>query len=123
PRVSEAAKILWLTYLFMTVVLAALLCLFGMSLFDSLCHTFGTLATGGFGIKNASVGFYDSPGIQWSITIFMFLSGTNFALYYQVLRGRSLKAFWRSDEFRFYSAIILIATALIAIYIRPFYDA
>lgn len=123
PRVSEAAKILWLTYLLMSVVLTALLCLFGMSFFDALCHTFGTLATGGFGIKNASVGFYDSPGIQWSITIFMFLSGTNFALYYQALRGRSLKAFWHSDEFRFYSAVVLAATALIAIYIRPFYDA
>lgn len=123
PRVSEAAKILWLTYLLMSVVLTALLCLFGMSFFDALCHTFGTLATGGFGIKNASVGFYDSPGIQWSITIFMFLSGTNFALYYQALRGRSLKAFWHSDEFRFYSAVVLAATTLIAIYIRPFYDA
>lgn len=123
PRISEAAKILWLTYLVMTVVLTALLLLFGMSFFDALCHTFGTLATGGFGIKNTSVGFYDSPAIQWSITIFMFLSGTNFALYYQALRGRNLKVFWRSDEFRFYSAVVLVATVLIAIYIRPFYDA
>lgn len=123
PRVSEAAKILWLIYLFMTVLETALLWFFGMPLFDALCHTFGTLATGGYSTRNASIGFYDSAAIHWVITIFMFLSGTNFALYYQALRGRSLKSFWRSDEFRCYFSIILVATVITAINIRPLFGA
>lgn len=114
PRISETAKILWFTYLVMTILETVLLWFLGMPLFDSLCHTFGTLATGGFSIKNTSIGYYEQASIQWVITIFTFLSGANFALYYQALRGRSLKAFWRNEEFRFYSAVVLVATALIA---------
>ncbi|NPV27977.1 MAG: TrkH family potassium uptake protein [Firmicutes bacterium] len=119
PRISETAKILWFTYLIMTVVQTGLLWFLGMPLFDALCHTFGTLATGGFSTKNASIGFYDSAAIQWVIIIFMFLSGVNFALYYQALRGRSLKTFWINEEFRFYLVIVLVATALTAYNIRP----
>ncbi|MGB4504885.1 MAG: TrkH family potassium uptake protein [Syntrophaceticus sp.] len=114
PRISETAKILWFTYLVMTILETVLLMILGMPFFDSLCHTFGTLATGGFSIKNASIGYYEQASIQWVITIFTFLSGANFALYYQALRGRSLKAFWKNEEFRFYAAIVLVATALIA---------
>lgn len=114
PRISETAKILWMTYLIFTVVETVLLWALGMSLFDALCHTFGTLATGGFSTKNASVGFYSNPWIHWVITFFMFLSGANFALYYQVFRGKSLKSFWRNSEFKLYTAFIVICTVLIS---------
>lgn len=121
PRISEAAKILWLIYLFLTVLETALLWFFGMPLFDALCHAFTTISTGGYSPRNASIGYYDSAAIQWVITIFMFLSGTNFALYYQALRGRSLKAFWRSDEFRCYFSVVLLATLITAVSIRSLF--
>ena len=113
PRISETAKILWYTYLMLTILETILLCLFGMPLFDALCHTFGTLATGGFSTKNASVGYYSSPGIEWVIIIFMFLSGANFALHYHAFRAKSLKGYWRNSEFKVYSCIILIVIVLI----------
>ncbi len=122
PRISETARILWITYLVMTVIETGLLWYFGMPLFDALCHAFGTVATGGFGIKNKSVGAYPEAAIQWVIIIFMFLSGANFALYYQALKGRSLKVFWQNEEFRLYTAIILLATIVVAINIRHLFS-
>lgn len=118
PRISETAQILWSTYLVITIVETCLLWLLGMPIFDALCHTFGTVATGGFSIKNKSIGAYPQASIQWVITIFMFLSGVNFAFYYQVLRGRSLKVFWQNEEFRLYATVVLVATILIAINTR-----
>lgn len=120
PRISETAKILWFTYLLMTILETGLLWFLGMPLFDSLCNTFGTVATGGFSIKNSGIGFYQGS-IQWVITIFMFLSGANFALYYQAMRGRSLKVFWRNEEFCFYTTIVLAAAFLIAFNTRSLF--
>lgn len=114
PRISETAKILWFTYVILTIAEAILLLLAGMNLFDALSHTFGTLATGGFSTKNLSIGFYQNPVIHWIITIFMFASGANFALYYAALKGKSLKRFWESAEFRLYSIIIILAILMIS---------
>lgn len=113
PRISETAKILWYTYLALTVAETLILWVLGMSLFDALCHTFGTLATGGFSTKNASIGYYTNPLIPWVVTIFMFLSGANFALHYQAFKGKSLKAVWRNAEFRLYTTITLSFIVLI----------
>ena len=88
PRIKDTAAVLWQVYLLLTVAQTALLCAGGMSLFDASTHTFATLATGGFSTRNASVGHYDSPFVQWTITIFMFLAGANFALHFKVLQGR-----------------------------------
>lgn len=115
PRISETAKILWMTYVIFTLAETLILWVLGMSLFDALCHTFGTLATGGFSTKNASIGFYTNPLIHWVITLFMFLSGANFALYYQAFRGRNLKSFWRNSEFKLYAAFVLLGTAIISL--------
>lgn len=114
PRIRETAKILWYTYLTLTLAETLLLWVLGMPLFDALCHTFGTLATGGFSTKNASIGHYSSPLIHWVIIVFMFLSGANFALHYQAFRGRSLKAFWRNNEFRMYLYFVLLSIFLIS---------
>ena len=119
PTISETAKILWYTYLLLTLSQILLLMAGGMNFFDSLCHTFGTVATGGFSTKNASIGYYDSLYIRWVITIFMFLSGVNFALYYAVYHYKNIKIFLREEEFRLYGFLIL-AAGFVAFYFLSF---
>lgn len=113
PRISETAKILWLTYVILTVLETLLLRLAGMDWFDSLTHAFGTMATGGFSTKNTSVGYFQDPFIDIIITVFMFAAGANFSLYYAAIRNKSLKTFWRNEEFQLYSLIVLGATLLV----------
>lgn len=115
PKISENAKVLWNTYLVLSLVQAVLLYFGGMTVFDSLCHTFGTMATGGFSTKNSSIGYYDSIYIHWVIIIFMFLAGINFALYYVVFHTRSLKIFKKDSEFRLYAFIVSSATIITAV--------
>lgn len=117
PKVRSTAKILYGIYFFMTVVEIVLLLLGGMSLFDSLATSFGTAGTGGFGIKNNSIAFYDSYYLQGVITIFMILFGVNFNVYYLFLIRRPKDAF-RSEEARVYLAIIAAAVLLITWNIR-----
>jgi len=114
PRITQTAKILWGVYVLLSVLEAALLMLGGMDLFESLCHTFGTMATGGFSTRNASVGAY-SPFIQYVIIFFMILAGTSFALHYRCLRG-DWRAFLRSREFLFYLSIIGVTFGVIGAY-------
>ncbi|MBE0643543.1 MAG: TrkH family potassium uptake protein [Bacteroidetes bacterium] len=111
PRLAETATILWGVYALLSLAETVLLMLGGLDWFDALCHTFGTMATGGFSTKNLSVGHFDSDFIHWVIIIFMFLAGVNFLLHYNVLKGntRILKA---DREFRFYTGIIIGATVL-----------
>jgi trk system potassium uptake protein TrkH len=117
PRISGTAKIFWFIYLGLTVIQTLLLMLGGMPWFDALCHTFATLATGGFGIKNLSVGYYNSAYIDVVITIFMLAAGMNFTLYYRLLRGQGRIVF-KDPELRTYLAIFGVATLIIAIDLR-----
>ena len=112
PRITETAKLLWKVYIAFTGAEVLLLLLGGMSLFDSLCHTFGTLATGGFSTKNASIGHYNSVYMDTVITVFMLLSGINFALHYQALTG-NLKRFYRNVEMRFFLGVFAVGTVLV----------
>jgi trk system potassium uptake protein TrkH len=112
PRVTETAKILWGVYVLLSAVQTLLLILGGMTLFDALCHTFGTMATGGYSTRNASVGAYDSAYIDYVITAFMFLAGANFSLHYRFLRGQWW-AYRRDREFLVYAGIVLVATGVI----------
>ena len=110
PRIATTAKLLWGVYALLTVVEAVLLKFAGgMDWFDSFCHAFGTLATGGFSTRSASVGYYDSAIIDTIITIFMFLAGVNFSLHYYALTGKPQRYF-KDPEFRFYAIFILCAT-------------
>ncbi len=111
PRITATAKRLWAIYLIITVVEAILLMLGGMNLFDSLCHTFGTVATGGFSTRNASIADF-SPYIQYVIVLFMILAGTNFTLHYFALHGQ-LKKVWKNEEFRYYVYLIAAGTVII----------
>jgi trk system potassium uptake protein TrkH len=113
PRIADSAKILWGVYLLLSVVQTVLLCAGGMPLFDAWCHTCATMGTGGFSTRQESVAFYNSAYIDGVITLFMFLAGANFVLHYRTLRGE-LGSLWRDEEFRFYLALVLLATASIA---------
>lgn len=111
PRIAETARILWLVYVGLSVFETLLLMLGGMDFFDALCHTFGTMATGGFSTKNASIGHYDSSYIHYVIAIFMFLAGVNFALHFAAVRG-NFKAYLKDNEFRIYTSIIVVMTIM-----------
>ncbi len=113
PRITATAKRLWAIYLIFTLVQTVLLMLGGMSLFDALCHTFGTVATGGFSTHNASIADF-SPYIQYVITFFMILAGTNFTLHYFALHGQ-LRKVWKSEEFRYFIYLILAGTLVITL--------
>ena len=86
----------------------------GMDWFDAVCHSFATMATGGFSTRNASVGAFDSAYIDYVITAFMFLAGINFALHYAILAGKARKAL-HNEELRVYTGIALVATAVLVV--------
>lgn len=116
PRIQETAKRLWAIYVIFTGVETILLIFGGMSLFDALCHSFGTLASGGFSTKNQSVAYYQSPFIEYVIIIFMFIAGTNFSLHYLALKGKVLNYF-RDSEFRFYLLMVLFLVIASSVYL------
>lgn len=120
PRVRQTAKILYVMYIVLTLVEMVLLLLGGMNLFESMTYTFGTAGTGGFGIKADSMASY-SPYLQWVVTIFMFIFGINFNLYYLALIKR-FKAVFSSEELWTYIGIVAISCTAIAINIRSMYD-
>ena len=114
PRVAGTAKILWLFYLGLTVVLASLLLAAGLPLFDALTHTFSTIATGGFSPRTASVGAYDSPFVDVVVTVFMLLAAVNFSLYFQIFRRRP-GMLLGNLELRAFICIYLLAAALVTL--------
>lgn len=113
PRIAETAKKLWLVYLVLSALNVIFLLLGGMPLYDSLCHTFGTMATGGFSTKNASIGHYNSAYFDGVITVFMFLAGCNLVLHYHLLFRRDWRPFYQNQELRCFVAIVLVATVLV----------
>lgn len=115
PRIRETARILWLIYLGMTALLIIILMICGMTLFDAVCHTFATLATGGFSTRNASIGDAQfGPAIYIVLTIFMLVAGVNFGLYYQLFRGKAASVL-RDPELRVYIAIVVGASILLTV--------
>ena len=111
PKIKSVGYRLLLIYLSLTLAEILLLLLGKMSLFDSVCHAFGTVATGGFSPKNTSIAGY-SPYIQYIIMIFMFLAGVNFVLYYRIFIGQFKKAFG-NEELRFYFFMVFLIGAII----------
>ncbi len=101
PRIATTAKLLWVIYIGMNVVLTILLRFGGMSWFDALCHSFAAVATGGFSTRTESIAAFDSHYIEVVLVAFMFLSAVNFTLHFRALRGKPL-AYFRDTEFRFY---------------------
>ena len=119
PHTLSSARILYMIYIFMTLVLFALLAAGGMDIFEAVCIAFGTAGTGGFALVPSSIGGY-SPYIQWVVAVFMMLFGVNFGIYYLILQ-RQFKKVVRNSELWMYLGIMLAATGLIFLYVRPIY--
>ena len=113
PRNRDTMIWLWGIYLALNLLETFLLCLGGMSLFDSLCHSFGTVSTSGYSPYNASIGFYNNAYFDWIIILFMFLGGMTFILFYQILKGdwRALKI---NTEFRWYVGLLLFFCGIVS---------
>ena len=113
-KLTHTARILYSIYIVLTIIETVLLRLGGMPLFDSVTHAFSTAGTGGFGIKNNSIAFYDSVYIEMVIATFMFLFGINFNVFYLMLIGNFKKAF-KNEELIAYFSIVVGATLIIAV--------
>ena len=112
PRINQTAKILWMVYVGFTILQVLLLGLAGMPWFDSVCHAFTTMPTGGFSTQNASIAAFSNPLIHYIIIFFMFVAGVNFTLHFRAITG-NYKVHLKDYEFRVYLSIICIATLLI----------
>ena len=119
PKIKDTAKILYLIYIALTAIEIVFLLCGGMSLFDSVVHSFGTAGTGGFGIKADSIGGYNHY-IQWVIAIFMLLFGINFNLFYLALL-KKFRAVFKSTEIWVYFGIVAASVMIIAYNIYPIY--
>ncbi len=113
PRVRETAVRLWGIYVLLTAAEIVLLYIGGMTFFDAICHSFTTMATGGFSTKQASIAYYQSPFIHYVIIFFMISAGANFTIHYHILHGRFANV-KRNEEFKFYITIIFFFAVLIA---------
>lgn len=120
PHLRQTAMILYGIYILLTALCIGCLLLGGMPVFDSFCIAFGTAGTGGFAIKNSSMGGY-SYFLQTVVTVFMFLFGVNFSLYYMLLL-RKFKAVFKNEELRLYFGIAASSIVLIAINISCMYN-
>ena len=105
---------LWQIYISFTVILFFILWAEGMNSFEAVNHAMTTFATGGFSTKNASIGYFESPLIQYTIILFMFISATNFTLIYFAIKLNFRKIF-QNEEFRIYTSFILILTSIVFI--------
>jgi trk system potassium uptake protein TrkH len=114
PRIRDTATTLWKVYALISLAEVALLMIGGMTLYDTLCHAFTTMPTGGFSTKNASIAHYDSAYFDAVFIFFMLLAGINFSLHYQFLRGKPL-AFWRDSECRFFLGTVLMLIAIVTL--------
>jgi trk system potassium uptake protein TrkH len=120
PRVIETARRLWAIYVGLTALQWGALRIAGMSGFEALCHAFTTLATGGFSTRDASIGGFGSPVIEWIVIIFMILAGINFVLLWRaIVEGPRVAS--RDVELRYYVAMLVVATVVAALAISPAY--
>lgn len=111
PKIQQTARRLWGIYLSLSILNAVLYWLAGMSVFDAVCHTFSTMASGGFSNYSDSMGHYHSPMIEYICIVFLFLTSINFNLFYFIGRGQ-FRYWWRNEEFRWFTYIVFGFTAL-----------
>ena len=114
PRISQTAKALWMLYFAFTIMLVALLWSGPMNFFDSVCHAFGAISTGGYSTRNEGIAAFNSIYVKVVLTIFMFVGGVNFSLIYRSLRGE-FGALRRNDVFRTYVGLIAVMYILFVI--------
>lgn len=114
PRISETARVLWKIYVIITLMQVFLLIAGGMKPFDSICHSFCTMPTGGFSTKNASMAQYNNAYFDYVIAIFMLLAGINFSLHYRLFKG-DLKIFGKDSECRVFLIIVGVFIFLVTL--------
>jgi trk system potassium uptake protein TrkH len=114
PRIQDAARVLWLIYLGLTVAEIVALGLCGMDWFNAVCHTFATLATGGFSTHDASIAAYPRGAVQLVLIVFMVLAGVNFGLYHRLIQ-RQWNVVRRDPELRVYLMILLVGTVIVTV--------
>ena len=127
PRIADTAKHLWYIYLSITIACAGAYWLAGMNVFDAICHSFSTVAIGGFSNHDASLGYFNSPMVNVVCTVFLLIAALNFSLHYAAVSSRSVKGYFNDPEFK---AFFIIQASLIGICFlvltlsgyRPSYD-
>lgn len=112
PRIRTTAIALFYIYLSLTVVLAVILNLLGMSVYDAVNHSCSAIATGGFSTYNNSVAHFQSASIEYVIGIFMVIAAGNFSLYYQITQS-GIRTLWEDLEFKTYIFILTVVTIMI----------
>ncbi|MGD2166880.1 MAG: potassium transporter TrkG, partial [Gammaproteobacteria bacterium] len=117
PKITQTAKALWYVYLGITVVCALAYWLAGMTLFDAVCHSFSTVAIGGFSTHDASLGYFDSVAIEAVATFFMLVAGVNFALHFMSWQSRDVRVYLSDPELRAYLKILCGTCAIVLIYL------
>ena len=117
PRITETAKWLWIVYLTMTIVCGASYYIAGMPIFDSICHSFSTIAIGGFSIHNESFGYYDNHWIELVAIFFMIAACLNFSLHYLAFKNRSLSGYKNDNEAYFFIFLIFLISLLTILYV------
>ncbi len=121
PRVKQTAKLLWMIYIGFILLLTLILLLTGeMNLFESLCHSFGTIATAGFSTRSGSIGEFSSL-VQWIIILFMFIASTSFTLHYLSISKKKFEYF-RDTEFKIYCSVIILLTIIFSFNIFSYYN-
>ena len=118
PRITETARTLWFVYAGMTLACALALWAAGMSLFDAICHAFSVMSLGAFSTHDASIGFFDSPMIEFVLMIFMLVAAMNFATHFIALRKGDFKVYRRDPEARWMLLLILASCVGIAVFLR-----
>jgi trk system potassium uptake protein TrkH len=113
PKLTETAKVLWIIYIIFTIFCTMGYYLAGMSLFDAICHSYSTVAIGGFSTHDLSIGFFNSAVIESIAILFMFLSGINFSLHFLVWKNNLFSTYIKDSEFKTYLFILFITTAIV----------
>ena len=114
PRIADTAKMMWSIYVVLTASEVVILWLCGMDMFDAVCHSFSTIATGGFSTHNNSLEYYDSAAIHYTVTIFMFVSGINFVMLIYLIRGK-VRNFVQDEELRWYSVAVMVFAVMLTV--------
>jgi trk system potassium uptake protein TrkH len=117
PRITQTARALWVVYFLITVACILSLRVAGMGWFDAVCHAFAALGLGGFSTHDASVGYFDSPKIEFVLIVFMLISAMNFARHFIAWQQKSLRTYATDVEAKAMLSIIGLATFGVAFYI------
>ena len=112
PKLTDTSKLLYIIYTGLTVILAVASCIGGMTLFDAVCHSLSTIATGGFTTLNAGLRHYQNSGMEWLYIFSMFISAVNFTLIFHLLK-KEFSFVFHDDEFKLYGFVIIFAAALV----------